>query len=231
MDIVSVYSSVKVGISLAQFALKLLESKTDSIMADISRIHFTSAKQAFAAASTSDSHEGSIAEIRVGIGHLRDAYNALEEYSSQRTRFLLFFEQSHDMTTGAKIFAEMTDIAAMIAVAYTYLGDKGTNAPNWRETALKDLSKYLEAYSELVKKECYIEHQYWKENWGPISLGGGGQALVTERTFSQQLYDEKLNQIADTRRMMEKLLEEAPLRMLAANDKDPFLPKTPRIKE
>jgi hypothetical protein len=193
------YNLVKTVGKLAALYFKILTDEADSLFADIAKVHYTSACQAFDAASNSNTEDGTTAEIRVGIGHLRDAFNYLDTYSKS-TKTTFFFFKTYPNKLGSA--QDGSNIAMMISLFHDKVGDK-QNASSW---ARKSIDKFSE-YENIYRQEAREWSTSRVEDSAPPSVYAQGQKF-SHYVFSQSTYDHYLSELKMKKQTLRKILKE-----------------------
>ena len=163
--------------------LQYIQYEMSGILKDVARIHLTSAEQAFIAATTSNNSEG---ECRVGIGHLRDSFNAFQIYLDRGDKWfggLFYTKWELEETTSIQL--RMASIALVISLTYKRLGDE-SNYITWKSTGYKFATEYLN------KRAIAIGN--WKDAKKSNMNGGGngGGATYSADLAKRQAYKDEL---------------------------------------
>lgn len=184
MNIVETIRILKNGNgSFLETTLQYIKYEKSSIIKDIALIHLTSAEQAFISAVNSNNAES---ECRIGIGHLRDSFNAYQLYSDKKPKF--FF----GLFEGVWIPEELTDvqlklasIALIIALIYQKLNDE-SNYITWKSIGFRFANEYSKSRASAI------------DNWRTARIsdrnqgGQGAQPTYSIDKVKRQAYIDEL---------------------------------------
>lgn len=155
-----------------EFTLKYIHYELGNIFQDIARIHLISAEQAFFSAKISNNFEG---EIRVGIGHLRDAFNSFQISLDKGRSIKIFglsvirFKWWSDNRT--KLLLKLASVASVISILYLRIEDEN-NYMTWKSNAINISEQYKTHRSKHISD--------WQKKEDPDSEPLRGLAALDE---------------------------------------------------
>lgn len=219
MPLAEVISCIKLGTGIVRIILQYTQTERDKdeliseALKEIAEVFWTSAHQAFTAADNlRNNRERQQTEIQVGIGHLRDAFNAYERSLSKKPKMRLierlrwenWFDGS-DWSSDEKdiILSRITELAALISVAYQSIGDD-RDQKYWSQVALDRFKDYERFYPQWAKESSYVQVDSPPPQSAYEAWASGGPIRKFE--YSQDKFDRYMDLLDEKRRDLKALL-------------------------
>jgi hypothetical protein len=166
---------------LLDTTLQFVQTEIFYVHKDIAKIHLLSAEQAFISALRSNDPNS---ESRVGIGHLRDAFNAYQVYLDRGDVWLGIFTVPWNPIVKTEIKLKLASLSCIIAIIYEQLNDK-SNYLTWKNITMNEAKEYMQNRPTAIEK--------WKNATTKKSMGTTGMIWITvEDTKIQKQYKEEI---------------------------------------
>lgn len=172
---------------LIDTSLSFVRYEANNILYDVAKIHLLSAEQAFISAEISNDQA---TELRVSIGHLRDAYNAYQLFLESKRSYLIFFKRNLSLSNKTVVYLKLSVISAVIAILYKKINDTNSYI-GWKSTCYEETNKFITNRSKVIQKWQYARKAV-REFWG------GSYTYVNDDRL-QNLYHEEHKFMADYR--------------------------------
>lgn len=169
--------------SFLKTTIQYIQFEMSGILKDVAHIHLVSAEQAFISATTSNNPE---VESRIGIGHLRDSFNAFQMYLEKGDKWFggLFYTrwQPEEMTS---IQLKLSSIALVIALIYKKLDDQ-SNYITWKNTGVRIGLPFVQERAFAIKGWKEAEKSNNDQGWN------GRQPTYSPDLKKRQAYKDEL---------------------------------------